>query len=277
MREAAFPPFRNNSLYQSFQASSCQPCAAGHFSEAFADEGGKTHRCLQCSPGYSQAQSSSTACEPCDKGSLADQPGSIECQPCGVGFYQNLSAQTSCIPCSEERTTQLLGANQLDACVCKANYIEDELKMCRPCGEGLFCPLGSTLKGLMGNDGSIPETSPAVKEGYRSNKDTPKSIYKCVDMQCPGGQPGSCSGGHQGITCAKCEPKHYSWAGGECQRCGVGAEVAWPIVCIVVVSLGLVKRSCPKSHDVFLLLSFVGCRSWFTKFFEVHLKVVTWH
>ena len=229
------------SLYQPLEASSCQPCAAGHFSEAFADAVGKTHRCLQCSPGYSQAQSSSTACEPCDKGSIADQPGSIECQPCGVGFYQNSSAETFCIPCSEKRTTQLLGANQLDACVCEANYIEDELKMCRQCGEGLFCPLGSTLPGLMGN-GNIPERS-RVKEGYHSDKDAPMSIYKCVGSKCPGGMAGSCSGGHKGITCANCEPKHYSLAGGECQPCGFGAEGAWPVVGIVVVSLGLVRKS----------------------------------
>lgn len=216
------------------EAAGCAVCSSGTYSEDFDDDG-KTRRCAKCSPGYSQGESYSSSCEPCGKGTAAPYAGSTECQLCGVGFYQDRVAQTECTPCSANRTTQLLGAGSKDACICKADSIEDQSQTCIACSKGLWCPIGSTVEKLLLANGTIAD-SPRLEEGYKSERLDPISVYKCSTPQCPGGAPDSCSRGHQGIACANCQPQHYTSFSGECYPCGIDI----PSAILVIFSILLI-------------------------------------
>eukprot|EP00913_Durusdinium_trenchii_P026143 g24525.t1 len=119
----------------------------------------------------SQAQSFSTSCEKCPKGMMSDAWGSIMCEPCGQGFYQDSVGHSMCKACPAGRTTKLLGATGLKDCVCQAGSIEEE-GQCEP--------------------------------GFVSHWSSPLQTFRCRGSACPGGAPGSCFGGRQGIVCAEC-------------------------------------------------------------------------
>ena len=47
-------------------------------------------------------------------------------------------------------------------------------------------------------------------------------VFKCQTLEyCPGGIPGNCPGGREGIPCSEC-PLGTSWTGEECMQCSGG-------------------------------------------------------
>ena len=108
----------------------CGPCQAGTMSEELVDAVGTTFQCKPCAPGYYQAKTASTQCEPCPKGTSASMSGSAECTPCAVGFYQPDTAQTSCLACGTSQTTLLSGSSSSAQCVCEHGAIFEDLAAC---------------------------------------------------------------------------------------------------------------------------------------------------
>eukprot|EP00435_Cladocopium_sp_Y103_P071133 s1096_g36.t2 len=220
-------------------ATGCDICKAGTFSEKFSDETGKTFRCTPCQPGYSQESTYSTRCElwrfqtACARGMVSKTFGSESCTPCGVGEYQPNQAQTSCLPCNDTRTTQLLGATTQQECVCEAGFIEDFGLQCIPCRQGVLCPLGSTISKLLNSNGSAQE--PRIKAGYSSEAVAPLETYRCPAADCPGGAPGSCGGGKVGATCGACpEGQFYLEDVNFCKPC---SDSILPVLLSVGLSL----------------------------------------
>ncbi|CAJ1371271.1 unnamed protein product [Effrenium voratum] len=215
-------------------ASRCGLCAAGRASEEVQDSKGKTYRCTQCPPGYFQSQTYSTHCEPCPKGTVTNSYGSVECQHCEQGFYQEDVAKTNCTLCPSSTSTKLLGASGLGDCVCVAGLI-DVRGVCASCPEGLWCPLGSTIPLLQSVQGTNKEL-PHVLRGFHSDPILPLAIFKCQDDTCPGGSPGTCFGGRQGITCGHCPVGQY-WLDRDCADCGA-AMYAW-IFAVIAFCAGI--------------------------------------
>lgn len=219
-------------------AVDCDVCREGTYSEEFRDNQGPTFRCLLCQPGYSQPNAYSTKCEPCAKGMVTSKWGSTSCVPCGVGQYQPHLAQTSCLACNESRTTQLLGATSHQDCVCQKDFIEEEDVdfRCTPCGEGVLCPVGSSIAGLLNSTGN--PNGPRVANGYSSQQSLPLETYRCLESACPGGSPGTCGGGRIGPTCGRCPPNEFfSEDDGKCIACADGAFG----VILAVVFFGMVS------------------------------------
>ncbi|CAJ1374394.1 unnamed protein product [Effrenium voratum] len=235
-------------------AAGCGLCPAGRASEEVVDVTGRTFRCAQCPPGHFQSKTYSTSCERCPKGSYSNSYGNVECQYCGQGFYEEQEAQTSCTKCPASRTTQLLGAISLASCVCTESHIDDG-GVCTFCGDGLSCPLGSTLSLLQ----SVNDTGaqlPHVLGGYHSDPAAPLQVYKCQDNFCPGGSPGTCKGGRQGLTCGDCPADHY-WASNECTRCGA-VMWAW-ILALVTVVVGIFRSYYLLTSSYTAKASVMGC------------------
>ncbi|CAE7831424.1 unnamed protein product, partial [Symbiodinium sp. KB8] len=203
-------------------ATSCEVCAPGKFSQEYLDITGATRLCVPCAPGTSQEKSAATSCTPCQPGSYTDTDGRATCNVCEQGSYQTLEGQTGCTSCDEVRTTRLLAASRREDCVCKQGLIEASLGVCVSCGEGLYCPVGSTVERL--RNGSS-EARPEVLPMYFSSMEVPLEIYRC-QSHCPGGTPGSCDGGRVGRTCSECPDNFYS-TGNQCTECGVALPVLW--------------------------------------------------
>lgn len=245
-------------------AVDCDVCREGTYSEEFRDNQGPTFRCLLCQPGYSQPNAYSTKCEPCAKGMVSSKWGSTSCVPCGVGQYQPHLAQTSCLACNESRTTRLLGAASDQDCVCQKDFIEEAVDFrCTPCGEGVLCPVGSSIAGLLNSTGNPNE--PRVVNGYSSEQSLPLETYRCLESACPGGSPGTCGGGRIGPTCGRCPPNEFFSEGdGKCMAC---ADGLLGIVALVFFGMGFatlvgyymmpsVYRA--KASDSFLLINIGG-------------------
>ena len=66
----------------------------------------------------------------------------------------------------------------------------------------------------------------------------PLSPYRCtIARDCPGGPPGTCSGGLVGIGCSRC-PDGWILQGDTCEECGAGATLPlWLFFVAVVVAL----------------------------------------
>lgn len=59
-------------------------------------------------------------------------------------------------------------------------------------------------------------------------------MFKCrSDIQCPGGVPGTCSGGLEGIPCGKC-PANTFWINDTCTACGGWAAAGWILALIML-------------------------------------------
>eukprot|EP00439_Symbiodinium_sp_Y106_P085235 s126_g27.t3 len=213
-------------------ATRCEVCPTGRFSQEHLDNTSATRRCVRCSPGTAQEKSAATSCTPCPPGGYTDTHGRETCNVCDQGSYQPLEGQTGCISCDEVRTTRLLAASRHEDCVCKQDLIEDS-GLCARCGEGLSCPVGSTVERL--RNGSSEE-KPEVLPMYFSTMEAPLEIYRC-QSHCPGGTPGNCSGGRMGRTCSECFENYYS-AGNECVQCGVTLPALW-ILGLGLLALGI--------------------------------------
>ncbi|CAK9094254.1 Ephrin_rec_like domain-containing protein, partial [Durusdinium trenchii] len=206
------------------KAASCGICQSGTFSDELEDEHGKTYRCASCPPGSSQSKASSTACEACPKGTATHEWGSEECTPCDVGSFQNLPGQSLCRPCEQHRTTRLLGATKQADCVCEAERIEEN-GACIVCMRGMSCPIGATTKQLLVVNSTFVG-HPHLQAGYNSDPSAPLSTYKCVGSRCPGGSPGTCTGGLVGPTCGACPSQQFVGIN-ECRDCHLLISVMW--------------------------------------------------
>ncbi|CAK9062498.1 unnamed protein product [Durusdinium trenchii] len=242
-------------------AVSCGLCTPGRSSQEVEDDKGKTYRCAECEPGESQAQSFSTSCEKCPKGTMSHAWGSIMCEPCGQGFYQDSVGHSMCKACPAGRTTKLLGATGLKGCVCQAGSIEEE-GQCVPCGTGIACPLGSTLEDLKSNNDSDPNL-PRVEPGFVSHWSSPLQTFRCRGSACPGGAPGSCFGGRQGIVCGEC-PAEMQLVKDQCETC-TGHVSAIGSVLLVLFILGCIvgyyvapSRYEPRASAIFCCVGSVG-------------------
>jgi len=65
----------------------------------------------------------------------------------------------------------------------------------------------------------------AIHETREVAEEEPIEVFKCQSVEhCPGGIPGICPGGREGIPCADCPPG-TSWSGEECVQCSNGLVV----------------------------------------------------
>ena len=68
----------------------------------------------------------------------------------------------------------------------------------------------------------------------KGNPEEPLDTYKCAgELYCPGGSPGECFGGREGLTCGDCSDGHY-WGSNQCEPCGA-VPVAWALSLTLVV------------------------------------------
>ena len=188
----------------------CKVCPAGYYSQPLNDAKGLTHVCIPCASGTYQDSAASLSCNPCPTGEYQEAFGSKSCKRCGQGLYQDQRGQSHCMLCPAGTTTLGLGSLSVSDCECREGSINANVAVvnakivCEQCGEGLRCPFSSSIDTLLQGEATLgPEYVPELVQGYTSSALKPLEIFKCVSS-CPGGQPGVCEGGRQGITCAEC-------------------------------------------------------------------------
>ncbi|CAE8691952.1 unnamed protein product [Polarella glacialis] len=229
-------------------ANPCELCDPGLFAPAT----GQAH-CNFCSPGkFSPAESAyctdcpvNTAapmpgqglCDVCDPGLRTLQIGSPACERCPVGTYRS-AQNVSCQQCPNTMTTAFQGATSLTDCVCAGSFfLEVVTEMgddtpCASCPSRMSCALGSDMANYAANHAlGFPPGSekskpyPLLLPGFFSTVEEPLNVFKCSNKgSCPGGVPGSCSGGLVGLACYHC-PQGYSRRDGSCQTCEPGAAI----------------------------------------------------
>ncbi|CAE8639392.1 unnamed protein product [Polarella glacialis] len=229
-------------------ANPCELCDPGLFAPAT----GQAH-CNFCSPGkFSPAESAyctdcpvNTAapmpgqglCDVCDPGLRTLQIGSPACERCPVSTYRS-AQNVSCQQCPNTMTTAFQGATSLTDCVCAGSFfLEVVTEMgddtpCASCPSRMSCALGSDMANYAPNHAlGFPPGSekskpyPLLLPGFFSSVEEPLNVFKCSNKgSCPGGVPGSCSGGLVGLACYHC-PQGYSRRDGSCQTCEPGAAI----------------------------------------------------
>ena len=188
------------------------PAGAEHV--PFSDGDGLTYICSECAAGKYQDLGASLSCTPCPIGKFQDLTGSRQCTRCGIGFYQDGIGQTGCMMCPAATTTLGIGSLAQSDCGCQAGTINvapaGESLQCQVCSEGLKCPLGSTMDGLVNGEANLGDDFVSdIEQGYAASTANPLSLHKCMS-NCPGGKPGTCAAGLQGQTCAEC-PTGQVW------------------------------------------------------------------
>eukprot|EP00435_Cladocopium_sp_Y103_P000432 s296_g1.t1 len=145
-------------------AITCRACPSGFFSSRLEDGQGITFICQPCESGSFQASGASVACNPCPAGSYQNETA--------IGQYQDQEGSSNCTVCPPGASTRLLGSISMSDCGCKAGSInigENGTFNCVPCGEGLDCPLASSLRDLKsGQSSEGPEFVPRIRRGYYS-------------------------------------------------------------------------------------------------------------
>lgn len=215
----------------------CQACASGTFSQALSDSIGETYICVPCPLGTSQDLGAAQFCKPCKSGEYQDEIGSRTCKRCSIGNYQDESGAEICKSCPVDTTTLGLGSVAASDCGCKADHIDVNIDQgviqCQRCSEGLRCPILSNLVDLQRGASDLgPDYVPQVKAGYFSAVHSPTEVYFCSGSDvCPGGAPGSCTGGLVDTPCAQCTAGS-TWTGSACESCGVWRQALW--VCAII-------------------------------------------
>lgn len=219
----------------------CRACESGSFSVELQDDKGTTHVCNPCLPGSAQPSGAAKTCDPCPRGEYQDAFGEASCTRCPQGTYQDQKGQSSCNMCPNGTTTLGLGSMAIEECRCEAGSIMNEGLACVPCGEGMVCPFGSTVRGLLHSTSDVGEKYvPMIAEGYYSHVKNPTSIFKCTEKKrCPGGRPGSCSGGLAGAPRAECLPGQ-TWSDERCVTCDTTTTAIWWVLVTVVLPSALV-------------------------------------
>ncbi|OLQ02861.1 hypothetical protein AK812_SmicGene14236 [Symbiodinium microadriaticum] len=145
---------------------------------------------------------------------VMDRANATSCEVCTPGKFSQEYLDIT----GKERSDQLHAMSTWEL----HRLIEASLGVCVSCGEGLYCPVGSTVERL--RNGSS-EARPEVLPMYFSSMEVPLENYRC-QSHCPGGTPGSCDGGRVGRTCSECPDNFYS-TGNQCTECGVAMPVLW--------------------------------------------------
>jgi len=204
-------------------ATSCSPCPAGSLSVPVTDALGDTFSCLECPPGSSQKMWGQDFCSPCEAGQHQNASGDVACLRCPQGRHQSERGSQECETCAPPRTTNFLGATSEQECLCPVDSFGSEDGTCDPCPFGFTCALGSSMQNLNraldhGTDVAT-EPFPVLAPGLYTTQEQPLSAYKCSrQVSCPGGVPGTCSGGLVGLTCTHCPASHFL-QNGECRDC----------------------------------------------------------
>jgi len=226
------------------QATTCRACLPGMYSIALND-GEATFMCMPCPEGTQQLGAGAVVCDPCPVGTSKAEASTAECQPCTSGYYQDEQGKETCKQCPEGTTTLLLGVRDASGCGCEQGTIDVSTSAstpadCQRCSDGLFCPDMSTKETLQ--SGTSPHGDryvPKLLLGYYSTVSDPLSVFKCgSENQCPGGVPGTCGGGREGIPCGEC-PAESFWVNHQCSGCSGWAVVGW-ILTLVIMFGGLV-------------------------------------
>ncbi|CAK9015367.1 Uncharacterized protein SCF082_LOCUS12725 [Durusdinium trenchii] len=141
-----------------------------------------------------------------------------------------------CKSCPASTTTLGLGSVSQRDCGCKKDTINIDVSgsyNCVPCSEGLTCPLASTLADLQSGESYLGQQyTPKVQEGYFTTVLAPTEVYRCGTVAaCPGGKPGSCSGGLTNTPCAQCRPG-ATWTGNQCEACEGWRQVLWAMAVV---------------------------------------------
>jgi len=237
------------------QATTCRACLPGMHSVPLIDGEGRTYICQPCPEGTHQLAAGAVVCDPCPLGTSKAEVSTAECQPCASGFYQDERGKETCKRCPNGTTTLLLGVREVFGCGCTEGTIDVSTNPsttadCVSCSEGLLCPDMSTTDNLMSGSNSHGERYiPKILERYFSTISDPLAVFKCgSDIQCPGGVPGTCSGGLEGIPCGKC-PANTFWINDTCTACGGWAAAGW-ILALIMLTGSLVMSYYLLNRDI---------------------------
>ena len=106
---------------------------------------------------------------------------------------------------------------------------------CVKCSEGMKCPPLSQLvdleqfeqMSLVDDANSLPQ----ILKGFYTAPSGPTEVFRCRSAaECPGGAPGSCSGGLVDTPCSSC-PEGRTWTGTSCDACE-GRSAIWVLAVI---------------------------------------------
>jgi len=234
----------------------CQWCprATASLEGTEPESGATTRYCVECALGHYQDNTQSTECLKCAAGRYTDTNASQVCTDCRQGTYQPNEGSSMCIECPVGRSTRVRGATMLQDCVCEEGTYEPLTSVCESsgddcgctvCMEGLDCKIGSRLEtwlqkvqeGLEIDEDEHP--IPQVQRGYYSLPSQPESIFRCAEEEaCPGGDPGTCSGGRLFLTCSRCPSRSFLTQDGHCKECE-GWELELALVCAVFATICL--------------------------------------
>mmetsp|Transcript_10012 Transcript_10012/g.22444 ORF Transcript_10012/g.22444 Transcript_10012/m.22444 type:complete len:1498 (+) Transcript_10012:129-4622(+) len=198
-------------------------------------------------------------CVPCEPGFFrsAHLPGfsATECQRCPVGTYAPLPGDerggAACIPCGfENAQTAFPGATSIQDCSCiegyyhacnessrlgcpvhaDDGYLEGEQSdnatgnatppFCSPCPSAMSCAGGLEWSERGTSGLKAFHVQPRVHEGHYSRIGE-YSVFRClgVEERCPGGEPGTCEVGREGLMCSSCMGNREPGANGSCREC----------------------------------------------------------
>jgi len=236
----------------------CKACASGTHSSRLIDEGGSTYVCIPCAPGTAQPSGAALSCDPCAAGEHQDEEGQSICKRCGISMYQDARGEKDCKACPEGTTTPGLSSSRVEDCGCERGSMNvagnghGSNVTCSACGEGLVCPFAATLEGL--KTGTVTESHyqiPSIAPGYYSTAEQPMDLFKCPSTdRCPGGRPGECAPGLQGVPCTQCADGQ-SWDGATCVDCHSWIVFLWfcaglSVLLILPMSYYINKRTVPR-------------------------------
>jgi len=216
----------------------CQACAPGTHSEKITDWKGDTHVCVPCAAGTSQASGASLSCKECKAGEYQPLPGQQECLRCATGTYQDASGKTSCLACPVGTITLGVGSLAATDCGCKKDYIDMDRTGaydCVKCSEGMKCPALSQLVDLERGESDVDDSLvPEILGGYYTTPSAPTEVYRCGSAAaCPGGTPGSCSGGLIKTPCSACS-EGATWTGESCEDCAGWRQAVWVLAVLAI-------------------------------------------
>jgi len=222
----------------------CQACEPGTHSEKITDRKGDTQICVPCEVGTSQASGASLSCKACKAGEYQDAPGQKECMRCATGTYQDENGQIGCKTCPADTSTLGVGSVAASDCGCQKDYIDIDRTgayNCVKCSEGMKCPALSSLVDLERGESDVGEEfTPQILAGYYTARSAPTEVFRCgSSAACPGGQPGSCSGGLVETPCSACA-EGSTWTGSTCEDCAGWRQAIWGLaVCGIFATLTL--------------------------------------
>eukprot|EP00930_Biecheleria_cincta_P096656 TRINITY_DN88478_c0_g1_i1.p1 TRINITY_DN88478_c0_g1~~TRINITY_DN88478_c0_g1_i1.p1 ORF type:complete len:1215 (+),score=175.18 TRINITY_DN88478_c0_g1_i1:112-3645(+) len=209
----------------------CQQCERGRYQS----NSGATD-CKACDPGTFAGDEMKTACDACAEGTFQKSSGQSSCERCRLGTFMDATGALACEPCPGIRTTPYQMATSRASCVCpEEHYSAHPAAECFPCPPGMLCALGSDMQHLgmtdVEDDASfdtvVPKEFPKLGVGYYSTVAAPVEAYRCIpEKNCPGGRPGSCTLGYEGMLCAQCPGGKFPGKNG-CEDCGGHLPVVW--------------------------------------------------